>query len=126
MADSQFLLKHETHQIIGSAMEVLNEIGHGFHEKIYENALVVEFGLRQIPVSQQPDFPVTYKSVIVGSYVPDLICFGLVVVDAKTIEEITDYEIGKMLNYLKVTNLQVGLLINFKHPKLEFKRVARS
>ena len=126
MVDSQFLLKNETHRMVRSAMEVLNEIGHGFHEKIYENALVVEFGLRQIPVSQQPDFPVTYKSVLVGSYVPDLICFGLVVVDAKTIEEITDHEIGKMLNYLKVTNLQVGLLINFKHPKLEFKRVARS
>ena len=126
MADSQFLLKDETHQIIGSAMEVLNEIGHGFHEKIYENALVVEFGLRRIPVIQQPDFPVIYKSVIVGSYVPDLICFDQVVVDAKTIEEITDHDIGKMLNYLKVTNLQVGLLINFKHPKLEFKRVVRS
>jgi GxxExxY protein len=126
MADSQFLLKNETHQIVGSAMEVLNEIGHGFHEKIYENALVVEFGLRQIPVVQQPDFPVIYKSVNVGSYVPDLICFGLVVVDAKTIEEITDHEIGKMLNYLKVTNLQVGMLLNFKHPKLEFKRVVRS
>ena len=125
MADSQFLLKDETHQIIGSAMEVLNEIGHGFHEKIYENALVVEFGLRRIPVIQQPVFPVIYKSVNVGSYVPDLICFDLVVVDAKTIEEITDYEIGKMLNDLKVTNLQVGLLINFKHPKLEFKRVVR-
>ena len=53
--------------------EVLNEIGHGFHEKIYENALVVEFGLRRIPVNQQPDFPVIYKSVNVGSYVPDLI-----------------------------------------------------
>ena len=125
MADSQFLLKDETHQIIGSAMEVLNEIGHGFHEKIYENALVVEFGLRRIPVIQQPVFPVIYKSVNVGSYVPDLICFDLVVVDAKTIEEITDHEIGKMLNDLKVTNLQVGLLINFKHPKLEFKRVVR-
>ena len=125
MADSQFLLKNETHQIIGSAMEVLNEIGHGFHEKIYENALVVEFGLRRIPVIQQPDFPVIYKSVNVGSYVPDLICFEQVVVDAKTIEEITDHEIGKMLNYLKVTNLQVGLLINFKHPKLEFKRIVR-
>ncbi len=125
MADSQFLLKHETHQIIGSAMEVLNEIGHGFHEKIYENALVVEFGLRRIPVIQQPNFPVIYKSVNVGSYVPDLICFDMVVVDAKTIEEITDHEIGKMLNYLKVTNLQVGLLINFKHPKLEFKRIVR-
>ena len=125
MADSQFLLKNETHQIIGSAMEVLNEIGHGFHEKIYENALVVEFGLRHIPVIQQPDFPVIYKSVNVGSYIPDLICFDMVIVDAKTIEEITDHEIGKMLNYLKVTNLQVGLLINFKHPKLEFKRIVR-
>ena len=125
MADSQFLLKNETHQIIGSAMEVLNEIGHGFHEKIYENALVVEFGLRRIPVSQQPDFPVIYKSVNVGSYVPDLICFEQVIVDAKTIEEITDHEIGRMLNYLKVTNLQVGLLINFKPPKLEFKRIIR-
>jgi GxxExxY protein len=49
----------------------------------------------------------------------------MVVVDAKTIEEITDHEIGKMLNYLKVTKLQVGLLINFKHPKLEFKRIVR-
>ncbi len=126
MADSQFLLRNETHKIIGSAMEVLNEIGHGFHEKIYENALVVEFGLRRIPVIQQPDFPVIYKSVIVGSYVPDLVCFEQVVVDAKTIEEITDHDIGKMLNYLKVTNLQVGLLINFKHPKLEFKRIVRS
>ena len=126
MADSQFLLRNETHKIIGSAMEVLNEIGHGFHEKIYENALVVEFGLRRIPVIQQPDFPVIYKSGIVGSYVPDLVCFEQVVVDAKTIEEITDHDIGKMLNYLKVTNLQVGLLINFKHPKLEFKRIVRS
>ena len=125
MADSQFLLRNETHQIIGSAMEVLNEIGHGFHEKIYENALVVEFRLRQIPVIQQPNFPVIYKSVNVGIYVPDLICFDMVVVDAKTIEEITDKEIGKMLNYLKVTKLQVGLLINFKHPKLEFKRIVR-
>lgn len=125
-ADSQFLLKDETHQIIGSAMEVLNEIGNGYHEKIYENALVVEFGLRRIPVIQQPDFSVIYKSVNVGIYVPDLICFALVVVDAKTIDEITEHEIGKMLNCLKVTNLRVGLLINFKHPKLEFKRVVRS
>ena len=66
-----------------------------------------------------------YKSVNIGIYVPDLICFDMVVVDAKTIEEITDHEIGKMLNYLKVTKLQVGLLINFKHPKLEFKRIVR-
>jgi len=126
VSDSKFLLKDETHQIIGSAMEVLNEIGHGFYEKIYENALVVEFGLRSIQVVQQPDYPIIFKSVNVGSYIPDLICFGSVVVDTKTIEEITHHEIGKMLNYLKVTKLNVGLLINFKHAKLEFKRVVRS
>lgn len=125
MSDSQFLLKDETHRIIGCAMEVLNEIGHGFHEKIYENALVVEFGIRSIPVIQQRDYPVIYKTVNVGSYVPDLICFESVVVDTKTIKEITDHEIGKMLNYLKITNLRVGLLLNFKHAKLEFKRVVR-
>ncbi len=125
MTDSTFLLPEETHRIIGCAMEVLNELGHGFHEKIYENAMAVEFGLRTIPFVQQPDYPVIFKSVNVGMYVPDLICFNSVVADTKTIDQITSHEIGKMLNYLKVTNLRVGLLVNFKHPKLEWKRVVR-
>tara|TARA_R110002049_G_scaffold182485_2_gene350290 strand:- start:12288 stop:12665 length:378 start_codon:yes stop_codon:yes gene_type:complete len=125
MSDSQFLLKEETHRIIGCSMEVINEIGHGFHEKIYENALVVEFRLQGIPYSQQPDYPVIYKQTQVGTYIPDLICFDSVVVDTKTIEKIGDHEIGQMLNYLKVTGLHVGLLINFKNAKLEWKRVAR-
>lgn len=106
-------------------MEVINTLGHGFHEKVYENALVVEFGLQDIPVSQQPPFPIIYKTVDVGLYIPDLICFAAVVVDTKTIDRITDHELGKMLNYLKVTGLQVGLIINFKYAKLEFKRVVR-
>ncbi|MGB7347340.1 MAG: GxxExxY protein [Pirellulaceae bacterium] len=119
------LLKSETHRIIGCSMEVINTLGHGFHEKVYENALVVEFGLQDIPVSQQPPFPIIYKTVDVGLYIPDLICFAAVVVDTKTIDRITDHELGKMLNYLKVTGLQVGLIINFKYAKLEFKRVVR-
>ena len=122
---SQDLLKTETHRIIGCAMEVTNTLGHGFHEKPYENSLVVEFGLQNIPVSQQPPFPIIYKDVDVGIYVPDLICFNAVVVDIKTIDQITNHELGKMLNYLKVTGLRVGLIINFKHAKLEVKRVAR-
>ena len=125
MSDSQFLLKEETHRIIGCSMEVINEIGHGFHEKIYENALVVEFRLQGIPYSQQPDYAVIYKQTQVGTYIPDLICFDSVVVDTKTIEKIGDHEIGKMLNYLKITGLHVGLIINFKNAKLEWKRVAR-
>lgn len=120
---TELICKQEVHRIVGCAMEVLNTIGHGLHEKIYENALVVEFGLQVIAVQQQPEFPVIYKSVNVGSYIPDLICFEQIVVDAKTIEKITDHEIGQMLNYLKITGMKVGLLINFKHAKLEWKRV---
>jgi GxxExxY protein len=123
--NTRFLLKEETHHIIGCAFEVLNELGHGLYEKIYENALVVEFGLRDIPYEQQRRFDVLYKKHPVGFYVPDLIAFGQVIVDAKTIEKITEEERGKMINYLKITGLRVGLILNFKHPKLEFERVVR-
>ncbi|MFC1452955.1 GxxExxY protein [Verrucomicrobiota bacterium] len=115
----------DTEAVIGCTMEVLNELGHGLLEKPYENALVVEFGLRNIPVRQQSRFEVTYKGVAVGEYVPDLIVFDRVVVDTKVIEGITDHELGQMINYLKITGLPIGLVINFKHARLQWKRVAR-
>lgn len=104
-------------------MEVLNTLGHGLHEKPYEDALVVEFGLRGIPVRQQRQFEVRYKGVLVGEYIPDLIAFDLIVVDAKTIERIGDPELGQMLNYLKITGLKLGMILNCKRPRLEWKRV---
>jgi GxxExxY protein len=122
---NDFLYSEETHAIIGCAFEVINVIGHGLHEKIYENALVVEFELRGIPYSQQPECDVTYKTIPVGKYVPDLIVYDKIVVDTKTIKEITEHERGKMLNYLKIAGLKVGLIINFKHATLEWLRVAR-
>ena len=123
-ADSrELLLKGEVHRIGGCAMEVINVLGHGLLEKPYENALAVEFGLQGIPYRQQPRFEVEYKSVKVGEYVPDLICFDLVVVDAKTVESISNHEVGQMLNYLKITRLEVGVLLNFKRAKLEWKRL---
>ncbi len=116
----------ETGEIIGCAMEVLNELGHGLHEKPYENALVVEFGLRAIPVEQQARFFIDYKGTQVGEYIPDLIAYGRVVVDSKVIDHITNHEIGRMMNYLKIAGLKVGLIINFKRAKLEWKRVVLS
>ena len=121
--DKEPLLKAESQQIVGSAMEVLNAIGHGFHEKPYENALVVEFQLRGIPFTQQRQFEITYKSRKVGEYIPDLIAYDSIVIDTKVIERITDREIGQMINYLKITSLQLGYILNFKHPKLEWKRI---
>ena len=118
-----FLFKEQTHQIIGCAMEVLNTLGHGLLEKPYENALRVEFSLRKIPFNQQPRFDVTYKSVKIGEYVPDLIVFDQIVVDTKTIDRITNHEKGLILNYLKITGLRVGLLLNFKYAKLQWERI---
>ena len=91
--------KEETHAIIGCAFEVLNELGHGLNEKLYENSLVVEFKRRSITFDQQRRFGVFYKGEHIGEFIPDLIAFGKVVVDAKCIDRITDHERGQMLNY---------------------------
>ena len=121
--ESKLILKAETEKIIGFAFDVLNEIGHGLHEKIYENSLVVVFKQNGIAFDQQRRFPVLFRGVQVGEFVPDLIAFGSVIVDTKVIDRITDLERGQMLNYLRITKLRVGLILNVKKPKLEFERV---
>uniref|UniRef100_UPI00405615C9 GxxExxY protein n=1 Tax=Candidatus Electrothrix sp. TaxID=2170559 RepID=UPI00405615C9 len=115
--------KEEVFNIVGCAFEVLNELGHGLHEKPYENSLVVEFTERKIHYSQQERFPVLYKTVQVGEYIPDLIAFDSVVVDTKVIDRITEHERAQMINYLKITGPKVGLILNFKRPKLEWERI---
>jgi GxxExxY protein len=120
----KLLLKDEVFQIVGCAIEVLNTLGHGFTEKRYENALVIEFLLRKIPFNQQPPYDVLYKGHNIGLFVPDLIVFDAVVVDTKVIDKITDHERGLMLNYLRITALRVGVVLNFKHRKLEWERIA--
>jgi GxxExxY protein len=118
------LFKNEVFQIVGCAIEVLNNFGHGLLEKPYENALAVEFSLRAIAFRQQPPFDVLYKGHKVGLFVPDLIAFDSIVVDTKVIDQITGHERGLMLNYLKITGLRVGVILNFKHAKPEWERIA--
>ena|SRR2546427_7783435 len=120
---TKLLHKEEVFRIVGAAMDVLNGLGHGFHEKPYENALVVAFSLQNIPFLQQASYDLTYKGHKVGLFVPDLIAFNSVIVDAKVIDRITDVERGQMLNYLRITKLRVGVILNFKHPKLEWERI---
>jgi GxxExxY protein len=120
----KLVLKAEVFQVVGCAIEVLNTIGHGLVEKPYENALVIEFLLRKIPFRQQPPYDVLYKGHKIGLFVPDLIVFDALVVDTKVIDKITDHERGLMLNYLRITGLRVGVILNFKHRKLEWERIA--
>src|SRR6476646_10045709 len=121
--DDKLLFRAEVFQIVGCAIEVLNTLGHGLVEKPYENALVVEFGLRQIPFKQQPAFDILYKGQRVGAFGPDLIVFNSIVVDTKVVDRITDHERGLMLNYLRITALRVGVILNFKRAKLEWERI---
>jgi GxxExxY protein len=121
--ESKLILKAETEKIIGFSFEVLNEVGHGLNEKIYENSLTVLFKQNGVAFDQQRRFPVLFRGVEVGEFIPDLIAFGSVIVDAKVIDRITDHERGQMLNYLRITKLKVGLIINFKNARLEFERV---
>jgi GxxExxY protein len=123
METVELLEKDLVYKIVGCAIAVLNELGHGLREKTYERALCVEFRHQHLEHSQQTTYPVFYRGELVDEYIPDLEVDGKVVVDAKTIECITDLERGQMLNYLKITKKKVGLLLNFKHPKLEWERI---
>ncbi|GAB5562871.1 MAG: GxxExxY protein [Synoicihabitans sp.] len=111
------------YRAVGCCFEVIKEIGHGLHEKPYENALVIAFEDNELAVDQQRIYPISFRGKKVGEYIPDLVVDSSVVVDTKVIERITDHERGQMLNYLRITGLRVGLIVNFKHAKLEWQRV---
>ena len=117
------LLGKEVYRLVGCALKVLNGLGHGFHEKPYENAMVIEFEQQGIPFQQQPLYPLVYMGRKVGEFIPDLIAFDAIVIDTKVIPRITDHARGQMLNYLRITGLRVGLIINFHCAKLEWERI---
>lgn len=118
--------KQETHILIGCAFEVLNGVGHGFHEKCYENAFGIELRRRGIGFEHQSQFEIRYLGEVVGLFVPDLIAFGKVVIEIKVIDRISNHERGQMLNYLRITRLPVGIIFNFKHTRMTWERVILS
>ena len=111
------------YQVVGCAMEVINELGHGLREKTYEEALVVEFKTNNILFSQQKIYRVYYKNVHIDDYIPDLLVNNGLIVEIKVVENICDEHIGQVINYLKISGCSLGLILNFKHSKLEWKRV---
>ncbi len=115
-----------SHAIIGAAMAVSNQIKPGLDEKIYERALVLELRARGHSVEQQKAFPVFYRGEEVGKLIPDLIVDGKVITDPKVVESFTETHVAQMLGYLSITNLRLALLLNFKHARLQVKRVAKT
>ena len=119
----ELIFKEEVYQIVGAAMNVLNTLGHGLLEKPYENAMVVELEEQGIPYSQQQKFEVIYKGVNVGNYIPDLIVFDKIIVELKTVEFLANVHRAQLINYLKIANHKVGVLLNFSKPKLQWERL---
>ena len=114
----------QTHAIIGAAMEVHRQLGQGFLEAVYQDALAIELLGRSIPFVREPGVPVHYKNKLLAcSYRADFICYGEIIVELKALQSITGAEQAQVLNYLKATRLERGLLLNFGRPSLEFKRL---
>jgi GxxExxY protein len=113
-----------TSEIIASAQAVQEDSRPGLDEVLYERALCIEFAERNINFVQQKVYEVKYKSRYIGDLIPDLIVDGRVIVDLKVVEAFSDTHVAQMLGYLNITCLEIGLLINFKHAKLQIKRVA--
>jgi GxxExxY protein len=110
-------------KIIGCAFQVANSLGCGFLEKIYENALCIELNQANLKVEQQKLIQVKYKNVIVGDYFADILVNNLVLIELKAQNNLDDTYQAQCINYLKASNLNVCLLINFGKPRVETKRI---
>ena len=112
-----------TYEIRGALFEVNKVLGPGFLERVYENALLIELHNRGLKAANQIPIKVMYKETYVGEYVADILVEEKVIVELKTVKNLDKNHEAQLLNYLKATGIQVGLLVNFKNPKVEIKRM---
>jgi GxxExxY protein len=123
VAESDLLYSGLTREIIGAAMEVHSNLGPGFLESVYEEALAIEFDLRKVRYERQKGIDVFYKGLLAKQFVCDFLVGEKVLVELKALKAITGVEDAQILNYLRATGLEVGLLINFGERSLKYKRL---
>jgi GxxExxY protein len=113
-----------TYAIIGAAIEVHKQLGCGFLESVYQEALAIEFSLRQIPFRREVKLPVSYKGqILLTSFCADFICFDSLVVELKALANMSGTEESQLINYLKATRYKIGLLLNFGARSLQHRRL---
>ena len=121
-AEKKLIYRDLTGEIIESAYTVHNTLGCGLLEKIYENSLFMELELRGKKVSSQKEFRLLYRGTKVGIYYADLVIEDKVIVEVKAVENIDDVHRAQLLNYLRISGLRVGLIMNFAKPRLRYER----
>ena len=119
--------QHEelTASILAACFEVINELGSGFLESVYENALAIALRNKGLKFEKQVAMPVTFRGEVVGQFYADIFVENKVIVELKAVEALAAEHVAQVINYLKATSTDVGLLINFGHQKLEFRRCYR-
>ncbi|OVE73695.1 GTP-binding protein [bacterium B17] len=118
----------ETYKIIGACFEVYNDKGCGFLEPIYQECLEMEFELQSVPSVPQKSLKLQYKGrSLKKTYEPDFICYNEIIVEIKSVSNLSDEHRAQLLNYLNATGIEIGLLVNFGHyPKLEYERIVNT
>ena len=124
MEKANIVLKEESYQVIGACFEVYREKGSGFLESVYQECLALEFERQGIPYEEKPRLRLEYKGKpLKQEYQPDFLCFGEIIVEIKAAKALADEHRAQVINYLKSTGKQLGLLVNFgHHPKIEHER----
>lgn len=127
MERSEILYKEESYQIIGAAMEVHRVLGCGFIEPVYQEALAVEFTKRNIPFEREKEIPIIYKNKALSkTFRADFICYDKIILELKAVSDFTDDHYAQIYSYLKASNSDLGLLINFGKASIEYKRIPAS
>ena len=120
----ELIYKEEAYQIIGNCMEVHNELGGGFLEVVYKDALEYEFKSKGLAYSREKEYEVQYKDIILPhKFYADFVVFEKIILEVKSVSQISDEHLARTINYLKVSNNKLALLVNFNKASLEFKRI---
>ena len=121
---SEIIYKDESYEIVGKCMEVHNELGHGFSEVVYKDALQFEFNKNGIMYQREKQFPVYYKgNLLERRYNADFVVYDKIILEAKCVKALTDEHVSLCINYLKVSKCKLALLVNFGRGKLEYQRI---
>ena len=119
-----YLFEKETYEIIGAAQDVHRELGSGFLEVVYQDALEIEFKKRNIPYQREYQLPIFYKDTkLPRTYSADFLCYNKIIVETKAVRTLTADSYAQTMHYLKATKLRLGLLINFGESSLKVKRI---
>jgi GxxExxY protein len=120
---SEWIFKELSYEIVGTAMDVHNELGVGFLEKVYKNALAIALHERGIERRQQAPLKVKFHNTVVGGYFADILVEEKIILELKVAESIADIHQSQALNYLRATGLKLAIIFNFAKPRLESKRI---